>query len=378
MRSATEGRNTLLRQRTSRGVRRVSVLAAAVALIAFALAPWGTAPEPAYAGPPEAAVLDWNLNAINALVNAPTAAIPGAGQTPPVSMLHLAMVQGAVYDAVNMIDAGHEPYLAGLPPAPASASKAAAVATAAHHVLVGVVIVPALSAAIVAHLDDLYAASLAAAVAKDGASAVSAGIAAGAAAAGRMLVARAHDGRYPAVPFSFTVGDDAGEWRPTSGVNDPFAWVVKVDPFLLKTAAQVRTKGPHALTSGAYPKEYNEVKAYGGNGTTTPSLRTSEQTATALFFAVNPMELFNRTFRGIADAKGLSVAEEARLFAMLSMAGADALIGCWDDKVFWSYWRPVPSTWATMTATPGLPGIQAGRRCSPPRLTRTIPRGTTV
>jgi hypothetical protein len=353
------------------------MLAAAVAL-AFALA-WGSVPEPAYAGPPEAAVLDWNLNAVNALVNAPTAAIPGAGQTPPVSSLHLAMVQGAVYDAVNMIDRSHEPYLAGLPRLPAFASKAAAVATAAHHVLVRVRIVPALSPAIVARLDSLYAASLAAAVAQDGFLTAALGNVAGSLAAFRMLVERWHDGRYPAVPFSFSVGAGAGEWRPTSGVNDPFAWVAKVDPFVLDTAAQVRTNGPHALASVAYTTEYNEVKAYGGNGTTTPTSRTSQQTATALFFAAHPVELFNRAFRGIANAQGLGVAQQARLFAMLNMAGADALIGCWDDKAFWSFWRPVTAIqlgdndtntstagdphWTPLLTTPPYPDHPSGYNC---------------
>ena len=156
-----------------------------------------------------------------------------------------------------------------------------------------------------------------------------------------MLADRANDGRYPAVPFTFTVGDDPGEWRPTSGVNDPFAWVAKVDPSCSRAPTQVRTKGPNALKSGAYTKEYNEVKAYGGNGTTTPTLRTQEQTDTARFFAVNPVELFNRTFRGIAASQGLTLAEQARLFAMLNMAAADSLINCWDDKAFWSFWRPI-------------------------------------
>ena len=52
-----------------------------------------------------------------------------------IAVIHLAMVHGAVYDAVNAIDGGHEPYLSGLPSAP-GASKAAAVAAAAHDVLV--------------------------------------------------------------------------------------------------------------------------------------------------------------------------------------------------------------------------------------------------
>jgi hypothetical protein len=377
--SATEGGDILLGQRTSRAVRRVGVLAGAVALIAFAFAPWASAPEPAYAGPPSAAVLDWNLNAINALVNAPAAATPGMGQPPGVSMLHLAMVQGAVYDAVNMIDGGYRPYLSDLPSAPATASKAAAVATAAHDVLVGMVIVPALTGTIVTRLNDLYSASLEAATAQDGAAAVSDGVAAGAAAAANMLALRANDGRYPTVPFSFTVGTQPGQWRPTSGINDPFAWVAKVNPFLLKSADQFRTKGPHELTSGAYAKEYNEVKAWGGNGTTTPSLRTPEQTTFALFFSVNPVEMYHRAFRGIAAEQGLGIADEARLFAMLSMGGADALIGCWDDKAFWSFWRPVTAirlgdtdgnlltaadpNWTPLLTTPPYPDHPSGYNC---------------
>ena len=83
----------------------------------------------------------------------------GAGQTPPVGSIHLAMVETAVYDAVNAIDRGHEPYLRNLPRVSRSASKAAAVATAAHHVLVG--LVPALADSIKSNLDTAYTASIA-------------------------------------------------------------------------------------------------------------------------------------------------------------------------------------------------------------------------
>ena len=145
-------------------VRRGGLLTALVALIALALTPFVGARGAASAHndsghhdpePNSGVVRDWNLHAVNALINAPTAPIPGAGQTPPVSALHLAMVQGAVYDAVNSIDGGHQPYLAGLPAASPSASKDAAVATAAHHVLVGLGIapVPALPQVVIDRLD---------------------------------------------------------------------------------------------------------------------------------------------------------------------------------------------------------------------------------
>ena len=111
-------------------------------------------------------VQEWNLHASNALMNAtpntvPTPPIPGAGQPPHVAQPHLAMVQGAVYDAVNSIDGGHQPYLAGLPPALDPASKKAAVATAAHDVLVGLqredLGVPVLPQVVIDRLDGIYA-----------------------------------------------------------------------------------------------------------------------------------------------------------------------------------------------------------------------------
>jgi hypothetical protein len=352
------------------------VLAALVALTALAAPRLHAAPA-VEALPGSDAVRVWNVHAVNALINAPSAPTPGAGQTPPVSALHLAMVQGAVYDAVNTIDGGHQPYLAGLPPASPAASPEAAVATAAHHVLVGLGIglVPALPQGVRDRLDVLYAEALAGI--PDGAAKTD-GIAAGAAAATAMLAARATDGRY--VPSSFTVGDDAGAWRPTppAFVNDPFAWVAGVEPFLLQSSSQFRTKGPHALTSDAYAKEYDEVKELGGPDTP-DSPRTEEQTAVARFYTVNPVELFNRTFRTIAEDRGLTLVEEARLFAMLNMAGADGLISCWNDKAFWGFWRPITaihegdndgnsktvgdSGWTPFLATPPYPDHPSGYNC---------------
>ena len=83
-------------------------------------------------------MLDWNKHALDALANPPSAGMPGAGMPTPVQAVHLAIVQGAVYDAVNAIDGGREPYLEGLPSVPGSASESAATATAARDVLVAV------------------------------------------------------------------------------------------------------------------------------------------------------------------------------------------------------------------------------------------------
>ena len=74
---------------------------AAVATLAIVILLGGAA-TPAQAVTADDAVLDWNRYAAEALINAPAASPPGLGQGPTVAILHLAMVQGAVYDAVNM------------------------------------------------------------------------------------------------------------------------------------------------------------------------------------------------------------------------------------------------------------------------------------
>ena len=285
-------------------------------------------------------VLNWNATAVAALMNAPTATPPGAGQPPTVGVIHMAMVQGAVYDAVNSIVGGYEPYL-DVAAAPPGASIDAAVATAAHHVLTQVIPLvapltdPTIRDAILARIQTQYEIELAVIPTGD---AKSQGESAGAAAASAMLADRAGDGQYPASPFTFTQGTGIGEWRPTNGVSDPFAWVARVRPFTLLSTSQFRTAGPNAVTSAAYAADYAEVKALGA---ATGSSRTAEQTALATFYIPNPVEIFNRTFRTISTSMLLDAAEQARLYAMLNLAGADALINCWDDKEAWHFWRPV-------------------------------------
>ncbi len=123
------------------------------------------------------------------------------------------MVHGAVYDAVNAIDRGHQAYLV-TPAAMPWDSKDAAAATAEYRVLLS--LVPAQEPA----LTPLYAASLAAVPArpaKDG------GLAAGEAAVAAMIAARANDGRFGV--FRFPVGSTPGAWRPVppAFLSDPNA-----------------------------------------------------------------------------------------------------------------------------------------------------------
>lgn len=316
-------------------------------------------------------VLDWNRYAIEAISNLPGGTPAGAGQTPVVGSLHLAMVQAAVYDAVNAIDRTHEPYLRGLPRASRTASKAAATATAAHHVLVG--LVPALADNVKANLDTLYASSLATIT---NGSRKNAGIRIGAAVAAAMLAKRANDGRF--VPFSFTAGTDPGEWRPVlpAFASDPFAWVGNVKPFAIRRQSQFRTTGPLALTSARYAAELNEVKSLGSSTSTT---RTTAQSDLARFYTANPLVMMYKSYRDIAVAKRLSLSRSARLLATLSVSTADAMIGCWRDKAHWNFWRPITAIqlagtdgnaattaqadWLPFFPTPPYPDHPSGYNC---------------
>ena len=83
------------------------------------------------------------------------------------------------------------------------------------------------------------------------------------------------------------------------------------------------------------------MKGLGGNGTTTPSARTQAQTDLAWFFTVNPAPMYYAGFRAVAKAEGLSLVEQARLFGLLGLSGADSFINCWNDKAHYSFWRPI-------------------------------------
>src|SRR6476660_3693010 len=189
-------------------IRRLLGVLAAASLVAMGM----SIPATALASEPGNMVLVWNENAVSVISSAPTASPAGLGQAPPLSALGVAMVHGAIYDAVNAIDKGHRPYLAGLS-APSTASKAAAVAQAAHDVLAGLVATP--PAAVTARVDALLASSLGLI---DPGQAKTDGIAIGAAAAAAMLAARANDGRFDSEPWP--VGTHAGEWRPVAPLSN--------------------------------------------------------------------------------------------------------------------------------------------------------------
>jgi hypothetical protein len=294
--------------------------------------------------PPAAAqaneVTNWNQIATTTLVAFPPRA------TGPALQINMAMTQGAVYDAVNAIEPRHHrPYLLRRRFA-ATASKEAAVATAAYSVLSNIVqTVPEYipfpnRTALQDSLDAAYAASLNAI--PDG-QFKTLGIGAGNAAADAMIAARQDDGRF--APSPWVPNYEPGHWQPLLNPDgtpqlDPVAWVANVQPFLIESPSQFRTDGPNALTSTAYANDFNEVKALGSMNSAT---RTPEQTHIALFWqspAGGAVAMWNAVARNLVDQYAIDFGDSALLFAMVNLSAADALINCWNDKYYWDFWRP--------------------------------------
>jgi hypothetical protein len=275
------------------------------------------------------AVTDWNAIASTAIVT-------NAGQPPPVSALSFAMVQGAVYDAVNAIDRGYQPYLVE-PNANPMDSKEAAAATAAFCVLVGFPDFPGLFPAQLPTLQPQYDAYMAN-LPDNPPGSKAAGITIGETAARAMLEARLNDGRFGPPPQLYPPAP--GIWRPTppNFANDPAPWVGNVLPFLIPSAEMLRTDGPNALTSAEYAEDFNEVKEL---GSLTSITRTADQTDAAIFWQDHAVALWNRIFRTLATSHGLDIVESARLFAIENLAAADSQIGGWNDKYYWQSWRPI-------------------------------------
>jgi len=312
------------------------------------------------------AVADWNAIAIQT-ISAPTPARPA-----PVAFLDMAMVQAAVYDAVQAIDKRFKPYHVVIPGA--SGSPEAATAKAAHDILVNLFPAQTIS------LDATYAQYL-----LDHSLAPNdPGVAVGATAAAGIIALRANDGRFPPNQVPFTGSTDIGKWRPTeSFIGNPPAppsfapmltpWVANVTPFTLKSGDQWRAKTPPALTSHEYTTAYNEVKAMGERFSIA---RTPAQTDFAIFWASNYTALWNRVVREVAAAHVSNIGDSARLFALVNLSMADAIITAWDTKVAYNFWRPItairlgdddtnPRTvgdpnWQPLINTPNYPDYTSG------------------
>jgi hypothetical protein len=172
--------------------------------------------------------------------------------------------------------------------------------------------------------------------------------------AAEILAARVNDGSQvdaAGQPVNYTYGQLPGQWRA-----DPYHPNVSpltpdwghVTPFGVASAAQFEPPPPPAITSPAYAAAYEEVKALGGDGVHTPTIRTDEQTIIGLFWGYDvspglcaPVRFYNQIAEVIAQQEGNTVVQNARFFALINFAMADAGITAWNAKYTYNYWRPV-------------------------------------
>lgn len=138
----------------------------------------------------------------------------------------------------------------------------------------------------------------------------------------------------------------------------------KVKPFFLESSSQFRPLDVVGLSSNArvgylnsaaYAAELEELKLFGSK---TSQQRTEEQTRIGIAWAYDgvpklgtPPRLYNQIARVIAIREGNTPAQNARLFALLNYAMADAAIAAWEAKYFYNFWRPIVGIRNALNAT---------------------------
>src|ERR1043166_1953427 len=261
-------------------------------------------------------ITDWNETTV--------AAGYTASQGPPVHGRIVAMVHLAMFEALNSIEPRYQPYRARLAAEP-GASRDAAAAAAAHYLLVRLYpaqakgLDQALQASIAGVTDEISKAN---------------GIRLGEQAGAAMLAERSKDGTGGADtyrPFA-----PPGQYVPTV-LPAASGWGA-VRPFAIKSASQFRPAAPYALTSAAWAKDLNEVKRMGAKA---GSARSDEQTEIARFWELTGAACYFPIVRQLSASKRLDVVDNARLYALVAMATADAFIAVFDAKYTYNFWRPV-------------------------------------
>jgi hypothetical protein len=294
-------------------------------------------------------VTDWNAIAAQAALTAGTA---GAAGTVDMAYMHI-----AIYDSVNAIEGGYTVFAVSPSNVPPGASTEAATVEAAYRTL------RYLYPAQAAYLDAQYAASLA--TIRDGQAKLD-GIAVGDEVAALFLTSRVGDGRGANVPY--TPGTGPGAWIPTSAAPPAAVWLSQMRPFAIESPTQFRPEPPPPLDSAEWAAGYNEVKRMGALDS---SERTPEQTTLGRFFLPPGLPQVAGGLRQLAIEKGLSLKDNARLFAQLYVAQADATIAGWDSKYHYGFWRPITAiragdtdgnpntdadpTWTPLGTTPNHP-----------------------
>ncbi len=315
---------------------------------AIVLGEWANRPAPADA---RARLVHWNRIAIDVsgVDHTPVAAretrVFGEQLGPGRASRATAIVHIAIFDAVNAIYNDWTSYTKRVPALP-GASVDVAVAYAAHDTLVS--LFPSQKGA----LDGALAQDLS----RIGGSTLSkaGGRLAGQQAAAAIVAARRNDGSEkpePRVGAEFIPRNDPGKWRQDPVSQTPLAlgaYWGQVKPFVIRGASKFRAPAPPALSSSAYAKAYKEVKALGGDGVTTPTTRSAEQTSVGIYWAYDgmpslcaPPRLYNQLMITVADQMGSDFFDLTRLLALGNAAMADAGIAIWESKFYYQLWRPV-------------------------------------
>jgi len=309
---------------------RSALLLIAVLLVASSVRVSAATPDP---------VLEW-IGVMNTTVLT-------ANTAPNVTSRIVALVSASVFDAVNGIDPRYRPLLVR-PDAPHGASQRAAAIQAAYVMLLN--LYPAQSGT----LGTRRTASLAALALTEKAEAIAAGVTWGQTVADAIWTLRLSDGfAPPPPPFLGVLGivgtpGAVGFWRPTPPANASGATpqIATMTPWVLTRPSQFRLPKPLALNSAEYAADLNEVKVM---GTLSGSMRTPDQSELALFWALNTPLAWDRIAAQIAAARGLTLTQNAHLFALLNVTLSDALIACWDSKYRYVFWRPITAIRAGLT-----------------------------
>lgn len=240
-----------------------------------------------------------------------------------------AITQLAVFEAVNSVVGGYEPYVDKIPVPPGASAEAAAIG-AAHHALVR--LYPDRESGLNG-LRDASLAAIPAGPARDD------GVEVGIAAAEALIALRTNDGYGATLPF--TPGTGPGEWQPTppayaSAVGA--AWG-RITPFGVTSVTRFRPPPPPPLRSLRFARDYNEVKRVGAADSV---VRPPDRTDVARFYAVAlGVECYHQGARQVSAVQGKSLVENARILALLSMAVCDSLIASKSAKYHYRLWRPV-------------------------------------
>jgi len=261
-------------------------------------------------------VTDWNARAETIGIEKQIAPAFNARQ---MAILHVAM-----FEAVNAVERRYAPYRLNLT-ADRDTSKEAAAAAAAHGVLA--VFHPERETALTSAL------TAALATIPDG-DAKTKGVALGKKAAAEMIALRANDGAD--AQETYRPHTSPGVYVPT--VVPVFSHFPAVTPWAMSSGAQFRPAAPPALDSDVWTRDYNEIREIGERNS---KVRTPEQTTIGRFWLMTGPRSYNPIVRQFAAAKDMNLVDCARLFALVAMAGSDALISVMDAKYAYNLWRPV-------------------------------------